>query len=381
MRGSVKRDETTGTWSFVADLPPDPDGRRRQTRRRGFATRKAAQQALTETLGRLQRGEWSSGGRERLGEYLDGWLEGMAVSVGAPTLANYRFFLRSYAVPRIGGLRLGALEPTHLRRLYAELLERGGRGGRPLAPRTVSIVHRVLHKALADAVRDGLLVRNPADVVNRPRAGTKAMRAWSADEARRFLEAVAGDRLEALWCLVLHTGMRRAEVAGLRWRQVDLAAGTLSVQHQRTIASGSRVVEKDPKTAAGRRLVALSPDLVQVLRAWRERQLQERSFLGPAYQETGFTFTREDGQPYHPARFSLLFRRACAVAGVPVIRFHDLRHTSASLALEAGIHPKVVQERLGHASVQITLDTYSHVQPSIQRDASDRLAAYLRGES
>lgn len=197
--------------------------------------------------------------------------------------------------------------------------------------------------------------------------------------ARRFLAAVAGDRLEALWRLELSTGLRRAEAAGLRWSDVELDAGALSVRVQRT-TDGYAVVEREPKTGAGRRLVPLDADVVAALRAWRKRQIEERLAYGPTYEDTGLVFTREDGAGYHPQRLSVMFRRLCEQAGVEAIRFHDLRHTAATLALEAGIHPKVVQERLGHASVQITLDTYSHVQPTIARDAAERIGSYLRGD-
>lgn len=388
MLGSVKKDGDRGTWLFVVDLPPAADGKRRQKKCRGFPTKKAAEAALSELVGRAQRGPIAEPGRQTLAAYLESWLPGVRVSRTGSTASNYRWVLEAYVLPRIGGLRLAALQPNHLRSLYADLLESGslgrgrdrvGRGG-PLSARTVSLVHRILHRALEDAVSDGLLPRNPAAAVKRPATPKSAAgKVWSADQARRFLTSVAADRLEALWRLELSTGLRRAEAAGLRWSDVDLHAGALSVRVQRT-TEGYAVVEREPKTGAGRRLVPLDADVVASLRAWRKRQVEERLAYGPAYEDTGLVFTREDGAGYHPQRLSVMFRHLCEKAGVEAIRFHDLRHTAATLALEAGIHPKVVQERLGHASVQITLDTYSHVQPTIARDAADRIGNYLRGD-
>ncbi|MEW6475332.1 MAG: site-specific integrase [Actinomycetota bacterium] len=376
----MKKDPARGTWMYVVDLPPGPDNQRRQKLKRGFSTRRAAEEALAEVIGRVNRGIHADAGRRRLSEYLEEWLEGLAVSRENSTVENYGNVLRSWVIPRIGGLRLSAVEPGHLRKLYAELLKEGGRGGRPLSARSVSLAHRVLHRALEDAVSDGLLPRNPAASVKRPAVSSSAAGAvWSAEDARRFLAAVTGERLEALWRLELNTGLRRAEAAGLRWSDVDFSAGVIQVRVQRT-TEGYKVVEREPKTAAGRRRVPVDPGAMAALRAWRTRQKEERLAFGPAYQDTDLVFTREDGSGWHPQSLRHALTWACKRAGVPVLRYHDLRHTAATLALEAGVHPKVVQERLGHASVQITLDTYSHVQESVAKDAADRIARYLGGD-
>ncbi|MGH9011408.1 MAG: Arm DNA-binding domain-containing protein [Acidimicrobiia bacterium] len=193
-------------WYFVLDLPQGPDGRRRQKKQRGFPTKKAAQTAMAEVVTRVDRGTHSEPGRRRLSEYLEEWIEGLAVSRENSTVENYANVLRSWVIPRIGGLRLSAVEPGHLRKLYAELLKEGAKSGRPLSARSVSLAHRVVHRALEDAVADGLLPRNPAASVKRPATASSAAGAvWSADEARRFLAAVTGERLEPLWRLELNT--------------------------------------------------------------------------------------------------------------------------------------------------------------------------------
>ena len=380
MGASVRKDQARGTWLYVVDLSPGPDGKRRQKWKRGFPTKKAAQEAMNEVVGRIHRGTWLDPGKRSFSDYLEEWIEGLAASRENSTVENYGNVLRSWVIPRIGSLRLSAVEPGHLRKLYVELLNEGGRGGRPLSPRSVSLAHRVLHRALEDAVSDGLLPRNPAASVKRPATPSSAAGGvWSAEEARGFLAAVAGDRMEALWRLELNTGLRRAEAAGLRWSDVDLGSGAIQVRTQRT-TEGYKVVEREPKTAAGRRRIPVDPGVVAALRAWRIRQKEERLAYGPAYQDTDLVFTQRDGSGWHPQSLRIAFSWACKRAGAPVLRFHDLRHTAATLALEAGVHPKVVQERLGHASVQITLDTYSHVQESVGKEAAGRIARYLDGE-
>jgi integrase len=186
---------------------------------------------------------------------------------------------------------------------------------------------------------------------------------WTPQQVRTFLGAVDGDRFYALWVLLLTTGMRRGELAGLRWCDVDLDAGVLSVVRTR-VSVAYTVSESDPKTRSSRRSVTLDARVVAVLRTHRRRQLEERLRWGEAWTDTGYVFTREDGWPIHPERISVLFARLVEIAGVPKIRLHDLRHTSASLALASGVHPKVVGERLGHSSISVTLDLSATSSPA-----------------
>ena len=202
------------------------------------------------------------------------------------------------------------------------------------------------------------------------------MSVWSPPEVRRFLAFVADDRLVAMWRLFLVTGMRRGEVAGLRWIDVDLEAGRLSVQHTRVLVYSAAQVS-EPKTKRSRRVIALDGGTVDALREHQMRQGAEREYAEEVWVESGYVFVREDGMPMDPDRISHLFRVTVEAAGLPKIRLHDLRHTAASLALATGIHPKVVSERLGHSSVAITLDIYSHLTPGLQEDAAERLGEIL----
>ena len=204
------------------------------------------------------------------------------------------------------------------------------------------------------------------------------MTTWSAEERRRFLESIPDDRLYAAFLLAATTGMRRGEVLGLRWRDVDLAAARVSIR-QTLVTIGYALAWSTPKTDRGRRNVALDPITVEAFRTHRARQLEERLMLGPAYQDDDLVFCQADGTPIHPDSLSGLFERLAKRAGLPRIRFHDLRHTHASLALTAGVHPKVVSERLGHADIALTLNTYSHAIPALQEDAARVVADLVLG--
>jgi integrase len=240
-------------------------------------------------------------------------------------------------------------------------------------------LHAVLRRALGDAVRWGVLARNPAAVVAPPRAVRHEIRALTTDEARALLAACEGERLGALYVLALTTGMRRGELLALRWRDVDLVEGVLAVRSTLYRAEG-RLVLAEPKTARARRLIHLAPEAVGALRRHREAQLEDRLRLGPAWDDQDLVFANELGRPveaHNMIRRS--FHPLLERAGLPRIRFHDLRHSTATLLLSSGVHPKVVSEILGHATIGITLDTYSHVLPAMHREAVGAMSLLLSG--
>lgn len=204
------------------------------------------------------------------------------------------------------------------------------------------------------------------------------MRTWTSEELKQFLRFVDGDRLMAAWMLASTTGLRRGEVLGLRWQDVDLDAARASVR-QTLVSVAYEIRLSTPKTARGRRSVALDTRTVAALRAHKKRQAAERLAWGEAYETTGLVFTREKGAAIHPDRFTQMFDKHVRQSGLSRIRLHDLRHTHATLALAAGVHPKVVSERLGHATVAFTLDVYSHAIPALQEDAAERIADLLFG--
>lgn len=368
------------TWGFVVDVAP-VGAPRRQRRGGGYTTKAEATAAMNELQTRIAGGTFVEPSRQTVAAYLEEWLAGVRGEVRGGTWRSYRDAVTHHIAPRIGDLPLQALTRNRVRALYQELATSGRvRGGTGLSPKTVHNVHLALRKALGDAVADRLIPANPADAAHRLPTARAEMTTWSGAELARFLAAVRDDPRFALWRLAATTGLRRGEVLGLRWRELDLEAGRLRVTQQR-VRGADGLGFGAPKTAKGRRSVALDPTTVAAMRAHRVRQNEERLAFGPGYQDADLVFARADGSPEDPDAISQAFERLERRVGLPRIRFHDLRHTHATLALAAGIHPKVVQERLGHSSITVTLDTYSHAIPAMQEDAATRIAALVDAEA
>jgi integrase len=387
-RGSITKKTTAKgavRWYVVLDLGRDADGKRQRRWHGAYATKREATAQLAALQSDRHRGTYVEPSRKTLGAFLDEWLPAVRSTIKPTTFTSYGHVLAPVHA-RIGDVPLRDLGAPQLNALYADLLTSGrkdGSGG--LAPRTVRYCHTVLHRALRDAVRWGLLARNPTEFADPPRESADAhddkrgMRVWDAATLRTFLAATADHRLYPAFLLAASTGMRRGEVLGLRWSDVDLDAGRLSVS-QGLVTVGYEVQFSTPKTKRSRRRVELDADTVAALRSWRARQLTERMAWGPAWTDSGLVITREDGTFVHPHSLSAAFYRAVRSApGVDPIRFHDLRHTHATLLLSANVHPKVVSERLGHATTSITLDTYSHVTETMGRGAADTMGAVLAG--
>jgi integrase len=355
------------------DLGRGPDGKRIYKYHSGYRTKRAAQQARTELLGALDRHSYVAPDKTTVAEYLRcQWLPATKARVRPGTWVEYRRKVDTHLVPALGQVPLQQLTSAILNAHYQQLLA-GGVGAR-----TVQYVHATIRKALNDAVRWGLLVRNPAQHAAPPTPRRGELRTWTADELRRFLDSLQDDRLCAAWRLAALTGMRRGEVLGLRWTDLDLDGGWLSVR-QTLIVVDNHPQLSQPKTARGERRVALDPGTVASLRVHRKAQAAERLAAGPAWTHSDLVFSHQDGAPLHPEYVRRLFDRHLQQAGLPRIRFHDLRHTHATLALQAGVHPKVVSERLGHATVALTLDVYSHAIPAMQQDAAATVAHLVSG--
>jgi integrase len=383
MRGHVRK--RGKKWAIVVDVGRDETGRRKQKWHSGYPRRKDAEEALAKIIGDLNAGTYAAPSKRTVAEYLvDEWLPGMRHQVRPSTWSSYEMNLRTHVVPHVGGMRLRDLTGVRLNALYGVLVENGRRDGQGLSPRSVRYVHGVLRHALADAKRNRLVAFNAADDASPPspkqtRDRTKAKRTWSPEQLRAFLSSREDDRLYALWHLFASTGMRRGEALGLHWDAVDLDRGTVEIRTA-LVAIGYELHWSEPKTDRSRRSIALDPHTVQVLHAHRKRQLTERLAAGPAWTDHGLVFTNEVGEPVHPDRASKLFEAHEQTAGLPHIGVHGLRHGWATMALRAGVHPKVVQERLGHSTIAMTLDTYSHAVPSMESDAANLVAQLVAGE-
>ncbi len=295
------------------------------------------------------------------------------------TFHSYSQNLELHVIPALGQKRLQLLTPPMLTALYGRLAQdRDERKG--LSAKTISYIHSTLHKVLSDAVDAGLLVKNAAATAKPPRPNRRAtggIRAWEPDELAGFLQAVRGTRLEAIWRVSAMTGMRRGEVLGLRWCDVDLDRARLSVR-QALVAVGYEVVHSTPKSH-GARVIDLDAQTVSQLRAHRWRQDEERAEWGVDYQDHDLIAAKENGEPIHPHTFSQAFERLNEKHGLRKIRLHDLRHTHATLALKAGVPVKVISERLGHESPAFTLKQYAHVIPGMQAEAAAQIACLVDG--
>lgn len=372
--GSIRRADD-GSWWFVVDTGPE-GAPRRQVRRRGFRTKGAAQTALNDVLHDLQGGVFVEPSKLTVAEWLERWMDTQEVIGRSPTtLAGHRRDVRNHVLPAIGAARLQALTAPDVDRLYATMVGKG------LAPGTVRKIHNLVRKALGDAERKGLVGRNVSRAADPPSikaAKAGEMQVWSPEQLRAFQAATAGDENFALWWLAAMTGMRRGEVCGLLWRDVDLTAGTVVVRRQLTTV-GYRVVEREVTKSGERRVVDLDEETVAVLRRWKATQAGWRLAVGPGWRDIGLVFTKVDGSAHHPELVARRFERLGVKANLPRLRFHDLRHTHASHWLAAGENIKALSERLGHADASITLKVYSHLMPGQGRKAAVAVAAFVLG--
>lgn len=368
--GSIYR-RPDGRWQAQVDV--GYRNGRRDRRTFTATTREAVVAKLQAAAHARRRGDAVPGERQTFAAFVEKWLIAAAPSVGERTFARYRTLL-GQAVAVLGVIRLTRLQPADLVRLYDARRAEGA------APRTILHLHRAVYRCLRDAERWGDCARNVARMVDAPKVTRTEIHALTGDEARHLLAIASGDRLEALLVLALATGARQGELLGLTWRDIDLDAGTIAIRH--ALVPTSRGLElHEPKTARSRRRVEVEPRVVAALRRHRAGQQMEARVAGEAYEDRGLVFCDEIGAPLDGRRVTATwFRRLLAGAGLPrSVRFHDLRHTYASIALAQGVHPKVVQEALGHSTIAVTMDLYSHVVPSLQRDAARTMGAALFG--
>ena len=362
-----------GGWAFRLDVGFQPvTGKRKQMTRQGFATKKDAEAALAEALSKSLTNSTVARTTVRVKDYLAEWLASNKGSLRPTTLDSYMKAIRRIN-DQLGAYQLQALTPLQVQRFYNELLDHGGKDGKPLSEKTVRNTHVVFRKALADAEKIGLVPRNVAAATNPPIPSKPDHVTWTTENLATFLTAIQGDEYEMAYQLLASTGMRRGEVLGLRWRDVDLDLGELSVAHTITPANGG-LVYGPPKTPKSRRNVGLDNRTVAMLRDHRHRQKQRQAAAGEAWSnDLDLVVTDELGGVIHPDALTREFDKFIRKLDVPRIRLHDLRHTHATLALKAGVHPKVVSERLGHANVGVTLDLYSHVSQRLAKDAADQI--------
>lgn len=350
----------------------DVTGKRKYHNATVRGTKKDAQRVLNGILRDIDLGHFAEPSRMTLGEFLDKWLKDSAKpAVSDRTYQNYVWLLKKYVRPVLGGVRLSALKPLEIQSLYTELHQ-----DKRLSAKSVRHVHVTLSGALNQAVKWRLLLQNPACAVDLPKIERKEMLALSTEDVGKFLEAAQSDRYGVMFTFAVITGMRPGEYMGLKWSDIDFDRGTATVQRSLLISpteKGERFGE--PKTPQSRRTIPLPGAMVGLLRDHRRRQAEERMRAGSEWEGMDLVFCTETGKPLdlHNIR-TRHFKPILKRAGLPEkLRIYDLRHTCATLLLSDGVHPKVASERLGHSSIVLTLNTYSHVLPTMQVDASDRL--------
>lgn len=372
--GSIRR-RPDGRYEVRITDPAS--GKRRslfgKTEEEALARLKQAHRAIDDGFGLAD-------GRVTLEGYLADWLTGARPKLRRTTAKRYEQLIRLQIVPHIGKVKLRALTPVHLRKLYATLQTEpraGRRGNSPLAPRTVGHAHRVIHAALEQAARDGLIGRNVASLVSPPKVPDAEMITLSAPQVRALLATAEGDKHEALIVLAVTSGLRQGELLGLKWADVDLDAGTLTVRRSLAPVASGELIFQEPKTARSRRTITLTRMAIAALKAHRVRQAEER-LRAIGWEPRDMVFPDAIGRPQHPSNVSLDWRALRGRAGLPAsFRFHDLRHTAASLALAAGVPITTVSEMLGHKTTAITLSIYAHAVPGSQQAAADAMDAEL----
>jgi integrase len=377
MRGSIiNRPKGSDRWSIILDTVDPQTGKRKRRWHAFKGTKRKAQDECARLITELKSGNALEPSKTTVAQFLGRWLDHIKTQVTPKSHERYCGIVNQNLIPVLGAVRLPKLKPAQISTVYSNALASGRRDGTGgLSPRTVGHMHRVLKQALGQAVKWGELTRNPADAVDPPQVEWKPMQTYDFPQTAELIEAVRGTPLLVPTLLAVLCGLRRGEICALRWRNVDLIAGQISVvESLEQTKAGLRI--KSPKSGKGR-TVALSATVVDELRAHRVRRAQELLRLGVGLSDDDRVIGHADGSIVSPIYISQLWARTVRNAKLKRIRFHDLRHTHATHLLSGNVHPKVASERLGHSKVGITLDLYSHVIPGMQEDAAAMIDSAL----
>jgi integrase len=376
MKGHI-RQRSRGHWAIVLDVRDGSTGERKRRWHSFAGTKRAAQTECARLIAELKAGICLEPTKATASQFLDRWLDYVRSRVSAKSHERYVDLCRKNIGPLLGRVALTKLQPVQISDAYAKALASGHRkANRGLSPRTVHHLHRIFKQALKQAVRWQLIARNPADLVEPPKVERQALRTYDLAQTVELLTAMRETRMYIPTTLAVLCGLRRGEIAALRWRHVDLAGAAIAVvESVEETKAGVRC--KETKTGRGRS-VALSPTTVDALKAWRTKQAEELLRVGTRPNGDTFVVTQADGAPLRPRSLTHEWVRLLARTNLPRLRFHDLRHAHATHLLAAGVHPKVASERLGHSKVGITLDLYSHVMPGMQEDAVLKVEAALK---
>lgn len=341
-------------------------------------TRREVQEKLKVALREQQQGVLVTSPQQTVAQFLQQWLKGHRSSVRIRTYERYEQLVRIHIIPYIGHIQLQKLTPQHIQNLYIKL-ENAVSGKKQLKSTTINVIHCMLHKALEDAMKWGLVVRNVCNAVSAPRRGRYEIKPLTMEQAKILLDTAKQDSLEAFWVLALTTGMRRGEMLALKWQDINFEQALLQVRRIFTRQPGNRYIETEPKTEKSKRSIMLTSIAIEALKRHQIHQLETKLAAGPDWEENDLVFCTMFGTPLNPNWVLKRFKSLLKKASLPDIRLHDLRHSVATILLSMGTHPKIVQELLGHNRIQETIDTYSQVLPTIHRDAVSKLENLLWG--
>jgi integrase len=380
MRGHVKKRHNR--WCFVIWVPDPKTGQKKQKWFSSWKTKKEAEREMAKKIAEIEQGAYVEPSRMPLKDYLIKWLDDYARINCAPrTYEGYERIIHQHIIPDLGKITLDKLKPMHIQNYYTKKLTEGrkdGKGG--LSHRSVLHHHRVLHEALDHAVKWQVISINPAKACTPPKPQKKQFNVLTREEIHILLQAAKGKYFYEAVLLAINTGLRRGEIYGLRWTDIDFNNKTISIRQTLQRLKGKGLVFRETtKTDGSRRSIAVTDATLDILKKIKARQARQKLKFGPLYQDHNLVFANEDGTPVNIDYVSREFGRLVKRLDIPYVRFHDLRHTHATLLIEQGIHPKIVSERLGHSSISITMDIYSHVMPNMQKEAVQKLDNFLYG--
>ncbi|SFK76293.1 Site-specific recombinase XerD [Paenibacillus sp. 1_12] len=346
-------------WYYSFEIK-DENGKWKTIRKRGFRTKKDAEKAEISIKDAMNKGTYVQQSKLSFSEYLNNWLANRR-DIKDKTKVGYKVIIEQHIAPLIGRIPLSEVNAMTIESFLTKIEEKN------FSESYVRNIFKVLNKSLKDAERKQLIIRNPAALVAKPRVSKKEMLCWTPEESKQFLKAIFDHRLRIIFVLAIHSGMRMGEILGLRFCDVDLTNMKINI---RNILNFKNQLQAGTKTNAGNRSISISDFVVKQLEIRRQNMLKEKAAAGDDYDDKDFVVSTKYGTPYSKAMCDAVWRRLLKKSKLKRIRFHDLRHTCASLLLSLEIHPKVVQELLGHSSIQITLDLYSHLTPNMNKDAA-----------
>jgi integrase len=368
MKGHIRK--RGNKYAIVVDIGYDEKGKRKQKWFSGYNSKKEAEKDLARILHEINEGTFVEPSKEKFKTFLENWLEIKKNNIRPSTYTNYSNYIYNHIIPNLGNLELAKIKPMHLEKFYAKCAEK-------LSPTTISKMHKLISSIFNYAVRHGYISKNPCHLVDAPKKGASKIRTWNEEQVQKFLECAKKSRYYIAFLLAITTGMRRGEILGLRWSDIDFEKKTISINQ---VLSNDGKMFQEPKTEYSKRLIALPDITVRELKRHRKRILHEKFRAGGCYIDLDLVVCTSLGNRVHPMSLQRMWWDYIEASGVPRIRFHDLRHTHATLMLKQGVHPKIVSERLGHSSVTITLDTYSHVLPGLQELAAQHFEEMVFGQ-